>query len=348
MGLKILHSADWHLDSPFTGVTAEQQTYLKEAQQKIPETVADLCRGENCDMVLLAGDLFDGAAARDTVERLKRALESCRVPVFISPGNHDFCAPGSPWLEETWPENVHVFTGGLESVAVKPLNCRVYGAGFTGMDCPGLLEGFHTEGEERYQIAVRHGDPVQVRSPYCPVTSAQVRDSGLHYLALGHVHKDGSFCSGKTLCGWPGSIMGRGFDETGEKGVYIVEVDESVRLRRVLLDTPRFWEITVNTDAETLEDLLPAQGNRDFYRVTLTGSGEADLSVLEKFPNLELRDHREAPVDIWESADADTLEGTYFRILREAMENADEADKERIRLAAEFSRKILLGREVTL
>ena len=64
--------------------------------------------------------------------------------------------------------------------------------------------------------------------------------------------------------------------------------------------------------------------------------------------HLELRDLREAPVDIWATADADTLEGTYFRILREMMENADDDDKERIRLAAEISRKILLGREVTL
>ena len=348
MGLKILHSADWHLDSPFTGVTPDQQTYLKEAQRKIPAMVADLCRRENCDLVLLSGDLFDGPATKDSVENLKRALAHCAVPVFISPGNHDFCAPGSPWLEENWPENVHIFTGGLESVAVNNLDCRVYGAGFTSMDCPGLLEGFRADGEERYKLGVLHGDPVQLRSPYCPVTAAQVRDSGLHYLALGHIHKDGSFCSGRTLCGWPGSIMGRGFDELGEKGVYIVDVDESVRIRRVLLDTPRFQEITVNTEEEKLEDLLPGQGSRDFYRVILTGSREVDLTMLEQFPNLELRDHREAPIDLWESADADTLEGTYFRILREAMDVASEENKEQYRLAAEISRKILLGREVTL
>ena len=99
---------------------------------------------------------------------------------------------------------------------------------------------------------------------------------------------------------------------------------------------------------EKLEDLLPGQGSRDFYRVILTGSREVDLTMLEQFPNLELRDHREAPIDIWESADADTLEGTYFRILREAMDVASEENKEQYRLAAEISRKILLGREVTL
>ena len=62
MGLKILHSADWHLDSPFLGFNDRQRQLLQEAQRTIPGKVADLCRQEDCDLVLLAGDLFDGAA----------------------------------------------------------------------------------------------------------------------------------------------------------------------------------------------------------------------------------------------------------------------------------------------
>ena len=44
MGLKILHSADWHLDSPFLGFTEPQRQFLKEAQSQIPGKIADLCR----------------------------------------------------------------------------------------------------------------------------------------------------------------------------------------------------------------------------------------------------------------------------------------------------------------
>ena len=92
MGLKILHSADWHLDSPFAGFTEQQRQFLKEAQRKIPGKIAELCRKEDCDLVLLAGDLFDGEARKETVDLLKRELENCGVPVLIAPGNHDFCA----------------------------------------------------------------------------------------------------------------------------------------------------------------------------------------------------------------------------------------------------------------
>ena len=150
MGLKLLHSADWHLDSAFSGFSDEQRAVLKGQQRKLPEKIADLCRREQCDLMLLAGDLFDGIPSRETVAHLKTVLRECGIPVLIAPGNHDFCGPGSPWLEESWPENVHVFTGKMESVVFPELDCRVYGAGFQGMDCPGLLESFRAEGKERY------------------------------------------------------------------------------------------------------------------------------------------------------------------------------------------------------
>ena len=348
MGLRILHSADWHLDSPFRGFDREQQRFLKEAQRSIPAKVADICRRENCDLVLLAGDLFDAQPSKDWVELLKAALADCGVPVFLSPGNHDFCAPGSPWLEEVWPENVHIFRGGLESVALKELDCRIYGAGYTSMDCESLLEGFRATGEERYRIGLLHGDPVQLHSPYCPVTAAQVRDSGLDYLALGHVHKSGAFRAGQTLCGWPGCPMGRGYDETGEMVLYLVEMEADVKIRKILLHTPRFYDISVNTDEQSPEEVLPGVGSDDFYRLTLTGGGEAEENLLSRFPNLVLRDYREERRDLWSAAGEDTLEGAYFRILREALETADEMDAARIRQAAAISRKILEGREVAL
>ena len=354
MGLKILHSADWHLDSPFTGFSAAQQTLLKEAQRRLPGKIADLCIRENCDMMLLSGDIFDGEPSADTVLLVKKALKSSGVPVLVAPGNHDFCAPGSPWLEEDWPENVFIFTGGLESVTIKGLSCRIYGAGYQSMDCPGLLENFRAEGDEKYCVAVLHGDPVQTNSPYCPITTAQVRNSGLDYLALGHIHKAGAFRSGRTLCAWPGCPMGRGWDETGEKGVCIVTIGETAEIQAVSMDTLRFYdrEVDIGSDAQqALEEILPGAGTGDFYRITLTGFGEVDMNALAKkfaaYPNLELRDRTDPPMDVWADAGEDTLEGIYFHMLRRAL-NADPENADRIQLAAEISRKILAGREVTL
>ena len=355
MGLKILHSADWHLDSPFGGFPEAQRAFLKREQQKIPGKIADLCRHKGCDLMLLSGDIFDGEPTRETLDILKAELRHCGVPVLISPGNHDFCAPGSPWLEESWPMNVFIFTGGLESVTIQGLQCRIYGAAYQNMDCPGLLENFKVEGDERYKVAVLHGDPTQKNSPYCPITTQQVKQSGLDYLALGHIHKPGAFRAGRTLCAWPGCPMGRGWDETGDKGVCIVTVSEKgTQIQAYSLDTLRFHDLEVDISgdaAQALEDALPAAGNADFYRIALTGSGKVDIPQLlrrfDMFPNLELRDKTEEAVDLWADAGEDTLEGVYFQMLHRAMEE-DPENAKRIQLAAEISRKLMRGKEVVL
>lgn len=351
--IKILHSADWHLDSPMLFRTQEQTQLLRQALAQIPGKLAQLCVQEQCQMMLLSGDLFDGPYAADTLQNLRNALEEAAVPVFISPGNHDFIGSDSPWLQESWPSNVHIFTHpAIESVAVEALDCRVYGAGFTGMDCPGLLADFTPEHTERYAVGVLHGDPTQTSSPYCPITTEQVKQSGLDYLALGHIHKGDSFRAGNTLCAWPGCPMGRGYDETGEKGALIVTLDDTASARFVPLDLPKFYDLEIPA-TQSLSDVLPPVGNRNFYRITLTGSSEPpDLAKLEaeyaRFPNLVLRDKTTPPVDVWSTAGQDSFEGVYFKLLQDAMETADPDTQKRIRLAAQISRQILDGQEVVL
>ena len=346
--IRILHSGDWHLDSPLQGRTDEQAAFLRRELLKIPEKLAALSKAQNCDLVLLSGDLFDGAYTQESYRTVYTALQQMGIPVFITPGNHDYISPDSPYEKETWPENVHIFRKQqIEWVDLPGL--RVYGAGFQSMDCPGLLEDFRADG---YAIGVFHGDPTQISSPYNPVTKKQVLQSGLRYLALGHVHKGDSFMAGDTLCAWPGCPMGRGWDEEGEKGALIVSLEETAQIKFVPLDTPKFYDLRVDF-SRGIGSVLPAIPGDDFYRITLTGEAEqADLESLRaefaNFPNLVLRDETRKPVDPWENAGEDHFEGMYFGILKQMLDTADEEEKSRILLAAKLSRQILDGQEVVL
>ena len=148
--------------------------------------------------------------------------------------------------------------------------------------------------------------------------------------------------------------MGRGWDETGEKGVCIVTIDRETKVQARGLHLPRFFDLEteVQTDAAAaVRAVLPAVPGDDFYRITLTGSGEVDLEQLRKefaeFSNLELRDRTQPPLEVWADADQDSLEGIYFGMLRKALEDSPEKARQ-IQLAAEISRKLLSGREVKL
>ena len=355
--MKILHSADWHLDAPMSGRSEAQTEILHRELRKIPEKIAKLCKAENCDLLLLAGDLFDGPCTRESLTAMRTALGSLQIPVIITPGNHDFCDGNSPYETEEWPSNVHIFTQPkLESLSLPELDCRIYGAGYASMDCHGLLKDFRAEGDERWHIGVLHGDPGTASSPYCPVTKAQVQESGLDYLAMGHIHKGGSYRAGETLCAWPGCPMGRGFDELGAKGVILAELSDGVKASFVPLDTPRFYdeEAEAGDDpAASVAALLPAMDSSDFYRITLTGySAGVDIKAISAqfphIPNLELRDETMPEMDLWSSIGEDTLEGVYFGLLHDASESQSEMISRRAKLAARISRRILDGQEVKL
>ena len=355
--MKILHSADWHLDAPMSGHSEEETLRLRKELRKIPEKIAKLCKAENCDLMILAGDLFDGPYTKESMTAVRTALESVRIPVIITPGNHDFLSADSPYLCEEWPGNVRIFTKPeIESYDLPELDCTVYGAGYEAMDCPALLKHFRAESTARWKIGVLHGDPGVANSPYCPVSKPQVLESGLHYLAMGHIHKGGSFRAGDTLCAWPGCPMGHGYDETGAKGVLIANLDEDAKAYFVPLDTPRFYdeEVEAGDDAvAAVASLLPGIDSSDFYRITLTGYSAGvnleDISAqFPHIPNLTLRDETRPEMDLWSGLGADTLEGVYFGLLHDKTQSESTVLSNRAKLAARISRQILDGQEVKL
>ncbi len=355
--MKLLHTADWHLDAPMNGFSAEAGEALRRQLRTIPGKIAKLCQAENCDLLIIAGDLFDGPCTHESLTAVRSALAGLSIPVILTPGNHDPYTDTSPYKTQQWPGNVHIFTESqLTSLCLPELDCRIYGGAFTGPDCPGLLKRFRAEGEEKYHIGVLHGEIATAASPYCPITRHQIQESGLHYLALGHIHKQGSLTAGETVCVWPGCPMGKGFDELGPKGVVITELDETAHARFVPLDTPCFYdeELEAGEDpAAVLASILPALETQDHYRITLTGysSGVDTKGLKEAFshvPNLILRDETVPEADIWGTADQDSLEGVYFSMLKEASQSESETLRRRAMLAARISRKILDGQEVKL
>lgn len=358
--IKLLHIADLHLGSRFRTFRAPQAATMETRQETMLRRLVELRRREECNLVLVAGDVFEGSAVdRNLIRAAARCFGEMGVPVFISPGNHDHLGLASPYDQVAWPENVHIFrTPRLESVTLKELDVCLWGAGYTAMDCPALLEGFQTHSTAKYRLAVLHGDPVMTMSPYCPVTREQVAASDLHYLALGHIHRAGGFGTGQTLCAWPGCPMGRGFHECGSKGALVVTLDDAgPEVQFVDLGLGQFRELTVTVGQDPAGDILRALGENTGdlgCRITLTGQREpVDTDKLhetlkDRFFVLELSDETQPPVDLWASAGEDTLEGLFFGLLRQAMELSGEEEKQTLTLAARLSRRLLDGQEVKL
>ena len=361
---KFIHAADFHLDSAFGALPPLQAAQRRRESRELGRRLAGYVRDHAIDAVLLAGDLFDSREAyRETGEELAAAFAEMPALVFISPGNHDWYGPDTPWAKVDWPRNVILFREDrMTAVEVPQWNAVFHGAAFLGPERQeGFLRGFRAPQDGRIHIGVLHGD-VEGGGRYAPISREDIEQCGLHYLALGHIHKRlEPKRLGSTLFAWPGCIEGRGFDELGEKGFYegTVADDGGVTVEFVPFARHRYESIRVDVTGkdprEAIRAALPQGTEEDLYRITLTGTtGENGLDVgalreelAPGFYDLELRDQTRLEEDLWHRAREDSLRGLFLRALLAQRQAADsEETRQRIDRAARYGLAALDHRDL--
>lgn len=361
--MRILHAADFHLDSAFAALPAEKARQRRREVRELPDRLVSLVKEEKVDLVLLPGDLFDGERVfPETLERLKDALRGMECPVFIAPGNHDPYTRSSHYAKEEWPENVHIFRSEeLTEVELAQLGCTVHGAAFTDLHrFSEALEGFSAPRDGKIHLLCLHGAVDEPGSEYGNLSRQQIAGSGFDYLALGHVHRysGAQQCGGSTwaYCGCP---EGRGFDETDDRGAVIADVEKgSVKLRFVPLCRRRYRvlnvDVTDHTAGEALEKAMPATAAEDICRVVFAGEvGEEGLDLgavmadwASRCYELQLRDETRPAEDLWQRAGEDSLRGLFLKELRRRYEAAaDESERETIISAVRFGLAAIDGRD---
>ena len=94
--MKLLHAADIHLDAPLVGLSVYDEAPVQElrsATRRAFDGLIDLALEERADLLLLAGDTFDGdwphyGTGRHFVRGMLR-LQEGGIPVVAIAGNHD-------------------------------------------------------------------------------------------------------------------------------------------------------------------------------------------------------------------------------------------------------------------
>ena len=363
MSIKILHAADFHLDSAFAGLSGEQAKLRRRESRQLLERLSNYVNQNDVQIVLLAGDLFDSATTyRETVEVLIDALAGMNARVFIAPGNHDFYSARSPYAALRWPENVHIFkTREIERLELPELGCAVYGAAFTdAAQETSLLDGFTAPDDGLTHLMVLHGDLTVAEARYDPVTREQIAASNLDYLALGHTHKFGGVeTAGRTAYAYSGCPEGRGFDELDDKGFLCGTVEHGeVDIKFVPFAKRHYRILRVDVTDQKPEDALqaamPETAASDLCRVIFSGETDergVDIKVIQErfapdFFHLELRDETRMRQDIWAHAQEDSLRGLFLRELHGQYEAADEAGRRRVERAARFGLAALDRRDL--
>ena len=310
MTFRFTHAADLHLDSPFTGIRAAAPENVAKALYSATfasyQNIIDLCISEGVDALFVAGDIYDGAgrslrAQRAFIDGL-RSLDSAGIRSFVCHGNHD---PLDGWEARlSYPAGCHRFGADFEAVPIfpdEPERALVYGISYPTRDVyENLVSRLGQVDERAFTIGLLHANVGgnADHALYAPCSLDDLAQSGIDYWALGHVHTRQILHERTPTVVYPGNSQGRHPNETGARGVYLVEVDAdgNVSLDFRPTDTVRWERASVDISAlETEQDLLneidvvmqslldSAEDRSVVARMILTGRGE--LNQFLRQPN---------------------------------------------------------------
>lgn len=365
--VKILHSADFHFDSPFSELNGSLGEKRKEDLRETFGKMISIAREENIQILLLCGDLFDNQrVSRTTIEYLINCLRDIsQTKVFIAPGNHDPYHEKSYYQLVEWPENVHIFRGDWEKVELSELNTCVYGRAFTRAHIEeSLLRGFSVDDPQKINIMLLHGDVVAPgqHSTYNPLLPEEIAASGVDYLALGHRHASTEVNkAGNTYWAYSGCPEGRAFDELGDKGILLGEINkEGCRLFFRAIAKRKYFVEKVDISncltyeqivAKIMESMQELQTDQNLFQLVLQGALPDDFSfypsVLKEklagyFYHVQIKDETTTLIDPQLYAHDFTLRGLFVKkALEYRARSTDDHERRKAELALKYGLRIL-------
>ena len=230
--VRLLHCGGFRFDNPTWEGPEEWVSMRNQDLWQTFEAVLALCQSEKVDLLFLTGNLFEQEyVSKETVERVVKLLSKLNeTRIFITPGERDPLVNTSAYRLALWPNKVHIFSKGINSVKIPSLNVTVYGAGWTAYHQDGaFLDGFQVVKDGTLQLMLLHAtvDPFKNLNKFIPIMPEQIAASGLDYLALGHEEEwSGIQQAGKTFWADCGSPEARRFRENGPHGVLLGEIGQ--------------------------------------------------------------------------------------------------------------------------
>jgi DNA repair protein SbcD/Mre11 len=296
--MKLVFFSDLHLDSAFTWVGGGSGA-ARRRRQALRQTlmqILDLAVVQQADAVLCGGDLYEHERfSPDTEQFLRASFESIHpIRVFISPGNHDWCGPGSIYKSVRWSPNVHVYDD--ERLAPVELDDGITlwgGAHLAPAGTRGFLDGFKAD-RSGINLGLFHGSEVEFLSQqesgkqaHAPFRARDVELAGLDYAFVGHYHNphDGQRHS------YPGNPEPLSFGEQGNRGAVIFSISSSgerrLEKRNVAMTQAHDLAVDVTgcTNRNEVYELVLKRvaGLTGIARITLNGevSEHIDLDATE-------------------------------------------------------------------
>ena len=331
--MKIIHTADIHLDSPLVGVkdSALRRHELIVALMHMSE-YAD---NNGVSAIIVAGDLFDDKfTTAQTVESVAEIIRTSKSSWFLLRGNHGGNSPYGK-LAQICPQ-IHFF--GEDWTSYNLDNVTICGRELGNHDIEQW--GRLSLDASRYNIVVLHGD---IDDPhYGLIDKRALASSGARYVALGHRHAFSQYKFGNAVACYSGVLESRGFDEQTDTGFVEIDTDTGKicfvkqAIRSVV--TKQIDVTNISTDIalqRAISDAVADVSPRNYLNIVFCGAANGELNIQTvakqllgvRFFALRIKDETTTRVDLLSLMQEISLRGEFVKL---AMQVNDEKLKDEV------------------
>jgi len=237
--VKIIHCADIHIGSVLQNLSSDK---AKIRKREIIDTFLNLMNYANknkVNVVIIAGDLFDkNTIAKSTKKEILDTIANYTAIDFLYlTGNHDDKIKFDDEDLEL-PPNLKLFNSKDDWIYFDYGDVCITGFDVHKSKGTGFYEKLKLD-KNKFNIATMHGDLKTIQLD-------RLKGKYIDYLALGDIHipcTEPKKLDIRGLYGYCGCLEGRGNDESGERGFFLIEISQGKMKREFIKIAKRKHEI---------------------------------------------------------------------------------------------------------
>ena len=354
--MKFVHIADMHFDSPFVNLSEKDimGDLRRLEQRKVFKKIIEYIKENNIKYFFISGDLYEHKYIKQsTIEYINKLFEEIpEANIYIAPGNHDPYTKNSYYNKYNWSENVKIFGPKVEKIETQDAN--IYGYGFDDFYCSDSgVENIEIEQTEKPNILIIHGniDGSTIENmQYNSMSKKMLEEKGFDYVALGHIHKKDYNTEENQKIVYPGSTISLGFDELGEHGMIVGDVEKNkLEIQFVKLDDKQFTKRELNVDniyskeelIEKINELKIEENN--YVEIILIGNRNFEINKYDLIRYIlnnniiKIKDNTKIAYNLEKLENENTLKGLFIKEMNKKIKNAEtEEEKEIIEKSIEI------------
>ncbi len=359
--MKIIHCSDLHLDSKMeANLTREQAKERKRELLLTFERMVAYAAEQKVQVILIAGDLFDTTHIGKMAARLveEQIVSHPEIDFLYLQGNHeknrfleslDNMPENLKTFQDTWTKYTYNLLGegtADEEIEKGCIRLTISGVELTPENSKSIYDSL-VLAQDEVNLVVLHGQESRydARDKTEIINIRALQNKYIDYLALGHLHEykyqkldnRGSYC-------YSGCLEGRGFDECGEKGFVLLNIEgDKINHEFISFASRKFYEIPVDIShcgttgeiTEKINEQIQGIDAGNLVKLVLVGEVAMDtdkdiMYLLKKFEHqfyfIKIYDKTRLAVNYEDYRLDQSLKGEFIRLLEKADLPQEEKD----------------------